>query len=250
MGRAALLAVAIFAPMLIPRQVVSAGVTDNPNQTARAVDSHADIPHSGGLLNDFFAAPVVRNLILRNIVVGLGAAYDTNFVGDLPRLEVYVNQGSNTKGVSYLNIAKAELPSTHKGVPVDFSNIPVAAWSTTRDTHSLARNGKPSDKDIEHAQKALLNFSAMPGVRELIRKRMISEVAVNYTISPPELFVGANLKQGESLEEVERQVPVHFEGFPVLLTFSQRFQGTTAAFGAFGTDPKRPGRAKLTNQEQ
>jgi hypothetical protein len=249
MGKGGLLAIAIVAALSVPQWAGLAGVTADGAEAASRAGSHADKSHSGSLLNDLFAAPVVRDLIVRKVVGGLGAVYDFHSVADLPQLIVFVNQGADSRGVSYLNVAKAELPSTYKGSPVNFRDTPFADGSTAGGADSVAQNGKIPDRDIARAQQALLDLSAMPGVRDLIGKRTISIIAVDYTIPPPELCVVANLDYGSSLEDVERQIPASFEGFPVLLNHSQTFEHANSAIGIFGRDPKRPGRARQSTPQ-
>jgi hypothetical protein len=247
MVRDRVLAVAIMAALSIPHPAVLAGVAGDDNQTASDAGSHADKSHSGSLLNDLFAAPVVRDLIARKVVGGLGVAYDFNFVGDLPQLVVFVNHGADNSGVGYLNLAKAELPNTYKGSPVYFRETPVADGIAAAGALSIAQNGKISDREIVQAQAALLHISAMPGIRDLIGRRIITRISVDYTDPPPELSVGTDLSGASSLEDVERQVPSSFEDLPVLVAYGGTLPSGEAGF--WGTDPKRPGRARPTDPQ-
>lgn len=249
MRKGGLLTLTLVSALLISGRTVVAGVTGDDSQTARVAASHAEQSHSGSLLNDLLAAPVVRDLIVRKVVVGLSATYGGNSVDSPLIVIVHVNQGADSRGISYLSVAKAWFPSTYEGFPLNFSDAPVPAWSIVDGADSAAANRKISDDEISRAQKALLDFSAMPGVRRLIASGAIYAIAANYTVPPPELFVAANLNRGQSLEYIESQIPASFEGFPVLLTQAGTYEGTASAFGVFGTDPKRPGRGHQPNPQ-
>jgi hypothetical protein len=244
MVRNRLLAVAIAAALLIPRTNVLARVGGDGKEKAIEADSSNGKSGSESVLNDLFAAPVVRDLIARGVLGGLGAAYDFSVVGDT-QLVVFVNHGAGDSGVSYLNIAKAELPGVYRGSRVSFIPTPIAENGTP--VGGVAdRYGKISNRDILQAQQGLLRISTMPGVREQIKKRVITSIFVDYSAPPPELCVTVERYNASSLEDAEGQVPASLDGLPVLVTYDDH--GRNSAIGHWGerVDPTRPGRTRPT----
>ena len=182
MARHRILAIGLVLAASMPRPDVLARVAGDDQQIALAVDSSAYKSGSKSVLNDLFAAPVVRDLIARGVLGGLGAAYDFNFVGDT-QLVVFVNPGVDDSGASRLSVARAELPGTYKGLRVDFIPTPVADRSGNARA-AAAQNGKIPDREIQQAQQGLLGISAMPGSRSLIQNRTITSIFIDYADSP------------------------------------------------------------------
>ena len=245
MTRHRLLAAAIMVALLIHRTDLLARVTGDDKRTALAADSSVAKSGTEGVLNDLFAAPVVRDLIARRVLGGLGAVYDFNFVGDT-QLIVFVNFGAADSGVSYLDIARAELPGTYKGFRVIFLPTPVAGRSGTVGA-AVAQNGKIPNHEIQQAQQGLLSISAMPGIRSLIQNRTILSVFIDYSGPPPELCVSVERDNAGTLEYVERQIPPSYDGFPVLVSYVDRSNNSSVGDWGSRVDPNRPGRAHPTN---
>jgi len=245
MARHRILAIGLVLAASMPRPDVLARVAGDDQQIALAVDSSADKSGSKSVLNDLFAAPVVRDLIARGVLGGLGAAYDFNFVGDT-QLVVFVNPGVDDSGASRLSVARAELPGTYKGLRVVFIPTPVADRSGAARA-AASQNGKISDREIQQAQQGLLGISAMPGSRSLIQNRTITSIFIDYADSPPELCVSVERDNAGTLEDVERQIPSSYHGLPVLVSYVDRSSNSSVGHWGSSVDPNRPGRRRQTD---
>lgn len=172
---------------------------------------------------------------MRSLLIGFGS----------PDLFVEVNPGKNNYGVRNLEIAKSKLSNSYDGYRVNFYEYSSPDKKNADYSLSAAERGSISDDEIVRSQKAVLNLAADLGSKDLALKKAIARIGLDYAAPPPELLVSASLGPGESLEDVERDVPTMFEGFPVKLSYIASVPGLyNDMLGLINfTDKNRPGRA-------